>query len=78
MKSRTKVFRYHLGYRLINRHYSFGPRKVASGIEIGAPIADSKQTELCTYLSAILLGRLVLNALVGWWWADPVLSLIHI
>lgn len=37
--------------------------------------ADAKQTEPCTYLSAILLGGLLLNALWGWWWADPVAAL---
>ncbi len=42
-------------------------RKVARGINSGALMADSKQTELCTYLSAILLGGLLLNAVLGWW-----------
>ena len=37
--------------------------------------ADSKQTEFCAYLSAILLGGLVLNALFGLWWADPAAAL---
>jgi len=53
-------------------------RKVARGINSGALMADSKQTELCTYLSAILLGGLLLNALAGWWWADPVAALIMV
>jgi hypothetical protein len=51
-------------------------RRVARGIKSGALMADSKQTELCTYLSAILLGGLLLNALFGWWWADPVAALV--
>ncbi len=51
-------------------------RNVARGINSGALMADSKQTELCTYLSAILLAGLLLNALLGWWWADPVAALI--
>jgi divalent metal cation (Fe/Co/Zn/Cd) transporter len=34
--------------------------------------ADSRQTDFCTYLSAILLGGLLLNAVAEWWWADPV------
>lgn len=38
--------------------------------------ADSQQTWLCTYLSAILLVGLVLNATVGWWWADPIAALL--
>jgi hypothetical protein len=42
---------------------------------IKALMADSKQTELFTYLSAILLAGLLLNALLGWLWADPVAAL---
>lgn len=38
-------------------------------------VADSTQTQLCAYLSAILLGGLILNATVGWWWADPVAAI---
>lgn len=53
-------------------------RKVARAIKSKALIADSKQTELCTYLSAILLGGLLLNALLGWWWADPVAALVMV
>lgn len=53
-------------------------RKVARGIKSGALMADSKQTELCTYLSAILLAGLLLNALLGWWWADPVAAIIMV
>jgi divalent metal cation (Fe/Co/Zn/Cd) transporter len=53
-------------------------RRVARGINSGALMADSKQTELCTYLSAILLAGLVLNALLGWWWADPLAALIMV
>jgi divalent metal cation (Fe/Co/Zn/Cd) transporter len=53
-------------------------RKVARGIKSNAMVADAKQTELCTYLSAILLGGLLLNALLGWWWADPVAALVMV
>jgi divalent metal cation (Fe/Co/Zn/Cd) transporter len=53
-------------------------RKVAHAINSSALMADSKQTELCTYLSAILLGGLLLNALLGWWWADPVAALVMV
>jgi divalent metal cation (Fe/Co/Zn/Cd) transporter len=38
-------------------------------------VADSKQTLLCTYLSAALLAGLLLNALLGWSWADPAAAL---
>ena len=51
-------------------------RKVARGINSGALMADAKQTEVCTYLSAILLGGLLLNAFFGWWWADPAAALV--
>ena len=39
-------------------------------------VADSKQTLLCTYLSAALLVGLGVNLLLGWWWADPVVALL--
>ena len=38
--------------------------------------ADAKQTDFCVYLSAILLVGLLLNAALGWWWADPVAGLV--
>jgi divalent metal cation (Fe/Co/Zn/Cd) transporter len=53
-------------------------RKVASGLGSRALEADSRQTDLCAYLSAILLVGLGLNALLGWWWADPVAGLIMV
>ena len=40
--------------------------------------ADAKQTEFCTYLSAILLAGLLLNATFDLWWADPVAGLIMV
>jgi divalent metal cation (Fe/Co/Zn/Cd) transporter len=48
-----------------------------AGRELGSAsaVADSKQTLLCTYLSAAVLAGLVLNAALGWWWADPVVAL---
>ena len=50
-------------------------RRIANGIGSRAMMADSRQTDFCTYLSAILLGGLLLNAALGWWWADPVAAL---
>jgi divalent metal cation (Fe/Co/Zn/Cd) transporter len=50
-------------------------RRVAAGLGSGAMQADSRQTDFCTCLSAILLGGLLLNAIAGWWWADPVAGL---
>jgi divalent metal cation (Fe/Co/Zn/Cd) transporter len=46
--------------------------------ELGSPAlhADSQQTQICAYLSVILLGGLTLNAALGWWWADPVAGLL--
>lgn len=48
-----------------------------TGRELGSrsAVADSKQTLLCTYLSAILLAGLMLNSLLGWSWADPIAAL---
>jgi divalent metal cation (Fe/Co/Zn/Cd) transporter len=50
-------------------------RRVASGLSSAALRADATQTSLCAYLSAITLGGLILNALLGWWWADPFAAL---
>ncbi|MFH9367103.1 cation transporter [Streptomyces anulatus] len=49
-----------------------------AGREIGSAsaVADSKQTLLCTYLSAVLLVGLLLNAALDWTWADPVAALV--
>ncbi len=49
-----------------------------AGRELGSAsaVADSRQTLLCTYLSAVLLAGLTLNALLGWWWADPAAALV--
>jgi cation diffusion facilitator family transporter len=53
-------------------------RKVARSLNSGAMHADSRQTDICAYLSAILLAGLVLNALLGWWWADPLAAVIMV
>jgi len=50
-------------------------RRVATGLSSRALNADATQTALCTYLSAIVLGGLALNLMLGWWWADPVAAL---
>jgi hypothetical protein len=49
-----------------------------AGRELGSlsAVADSKQTLLCTYLSAVLLVGLLLNSLFGWVWADPIAALV--
>jgi divalent metal cation (Fe/Co/Zn/Cd) transporter len=53
-------------------------RRIAAGIGSGAMRADSRQTDFCSYLSAILLGGLLMNAVAGWWWADPVAGLVMV
>ena len=53
-------------------------RQVARGLESAAMHADARQTEFCTYLSAILLVGLLLNAGFGLWWADPVAALVMV
>jgi divalent metal cation (Fe/Co/Zn/Cd) transporter len=48
-----------------------------AGRELGSAsaVADSRQSLLCTYLSGVLLVGLLLNSLLGWWWADPLVAL---
>jgi len=50
-------------------------RRVASQLRSAALEAERRQTQICAYLSAILLAGLLLNATLGWWWADPVAAL---
>lgn len=53
-------------------------RSVGRAMGSAAMQADSKQTEFCAYLSAILLGGLLLNAFWGLWWADPVAAILMV
>lgn len=53
-------------------------RKVASALGSSALQADSRQTDICAYLSAILLVGLLLNAAFEWWWADPVAGMVMV
>jgi divalent metal cation (Fe/Co/Zn/Cd) transporter len=53
-------------------------RKVGNALASGAMNADAKQTEFCAYLSGILLGGLLFNALFGLWWADPIAALVMV
>jgi len=50
-------------------------RRVARAMESRALEADAQQTSICAYLSVIALAGVILNALVGWWWADPIAAL---
>jgi divalent metal cation (Fe/Co/Zn/Cd) transporter len=53
-------------------------RRVAAHLKSAAMKADARQTEFCVYLSAILLGGLLLNAVANLWWADPISALIMV
>lgn len=55
---------------------SYGQRRTGRELGSRSAVADSKQTLLCTYLSAVLLVGLALNSLLGWSWADPVAALV--
>src|SRR4051812_8879693 len=55
---------------------SWAQRRTGRALGSGTVVADSTQTLLCTYLSAVLLGGLVLNATLGWSWADPIAGLV--
>lgn len=55
---------------------SWAKRRTGRELNSGAVVADSVQTLLCTYLSAILLVGLLGNALFGWWWLDPIAALV--
>lgn len=53
-------------------------KKVGKELGSAAMNADARQTDFCVYLSGILLAGLVLNAMLGWWWADPVAALVMV
>lgn len=55
---------------------SWAQRRTGRVLGSGSVVADSKQTLLCTCLSAVLLAGLVLNATLGWSWADPLVALV--
>ncbi|MEU3891936.1 cation transporter [Streptomyces sp. NPDC029041] len=55
---------------------SAAQRKAGRELGSASAVADSKQTLLCTYLSAVLLVGLILNATLGWTWADPIAALV--
>ena len=55
---------------------SWAQRRTGRALGSNAVVADSTQTLLCTYLSAVLLVGLLLNATLGWSWADPLAALV--
>jgi divalent metal cation (Fe/Co/Zn/Cd) transporter len=58
---------------------TLGWAKRQTAMRLGSPTlrADAQETFLCAWLSAALLGGLALNAVLGWWWADPVAALAN-
>ncbi|MEV7692740.1 cation transporter [Microbacterium sp. NPDC089189] len=55
---------------------SLAERRAGQELGSATAVADSKQTLICTYLSAAVLIGLVLNSLFGWWWADAIAGLV--
>lgn len=55
---------------------SWAQRRAGRELGSASAVADSKQTLLCAYLSVAVLVGLVLNAALGWWWADPAAALV--
>ena len=61
---------------LIMPFLSWAQRRTGRSLGSNAVVADSTQTLLCTYMSAVLLAGLALNATLGWSWADPIAGLV--
>ncbi len=57
---------------------AWGKMRVARGLGSGSLYAEAKETLACAYLSATLLLGLLLNAVLGWWWADPAVALLMV
>ena len=55
---------------------SYAQRRAGRELSSASAVADSKQTLLCTYLSAVVLVGLAMNSLFGWSWADPLAALV--
>jgi divalent metal cation (Fe/Co/Zn/Cd) transporter len=55
---------------------AWAKRRVAAGLGSVALKADAAETQLCTYLSAVVLLGLAANSLLGWWWMDPIAALL--
>jgi divalent metal cation (Fe/Co/Zn/Cd) transporter len=61
---------------LVMPSLSYAQRRAGREFGSASAVADSKQTLLCTYISAVLLVGLIVNATLGWWWADPLAALV--
>jgi divalent metal cation (Fe/Co/Zn/Cd) transporter len=55
---------------------AFVKRRVGQRLHSAATVKEASQTQLCAYLSVALLGGLLANAVLGWWWADPAAALV--
>jgi divalent metal cation (Fe/Co/Zn/Cd) transporter len=51
-------------------------RRVGRRLGSVATVSEAEQNQICAYLSVALLIGLLLNALGGWWWADPTAALV--
>ena len=51
-------------------------RRVGHALNSSATVSEAQQNQICAYLSIALLVGLLLNALAGWWWADPAAALV--
>jgi divalent metal cation (Fe/Co/Zn/Cd) transporter len=51
-------------------------RRVGAGLGSSATLSEAGQNQICAYLSVALLVGLLLNAMAGWWWADPAAALV--
>jgi divalent metal cation (Fe/Co/Zn/Cd) transporter len=51
-------------------------RRVGRKLHSSATVSEAGQNMVCAYLSVALLAGLLLNALAGWWWADPAAALV--
>lgn len=61
---------------LVMPFLSYAQRRTGRELGSRSAVADSQQTLLCSYLSAVLLAGLLLNSLFGWSWADPIAALV--
>jgi divalent metal cation (Fe/Co/Zn/Cd) transporter len=50
-------------------------RNVGRKLNSSATVSEAGQNMICAYLSIALLVGLLANALLGWWWADPIAAL---
>ena len=64
------------GHRADDAVLARAKRKVGHALGSAATVGEGGQNMICAYLSIALLVGLLANALVGWWWADPIAALV--